>query len=368
MLFLINTLTHWNEPPRARHQVAYTLSKEHKVIFVAAVKPGLPGIKSAIIKENLEILTPYYPILHKIRYRIPFINEIYQNWLFRRLKKKYSDYVVINFDFTATRIYNYFTNVIYYCNDSFSAISKHINPFFIAKYHQRCESQVAARARFCIAVSPMLRDNLLKYNQNSFEIPLGSPDIEQYNIPVKEIMVDNEIIHVGLMGFIKLYNISYQAINYILQDDKIQLTLIGPVENKFLEQIKRKDRLTMTGSLTGESLYKEINKFDVTIAPYSARLTKDNKSGVGTGSKIYHYLAMGKPVVISYMAGLSKINLPDGFLYIAKSDKEFPDLIHKAKSENTKKLIRQRIDFAMNNTWTKRMEDFIAYIQRFEKS
>ncbi len=368
MQFLINTLTHWNEPPRARHQVAYALSKDHHVVFVAAVKPGLPGIRSTSIHKNLVVLTPYFPVLHKIRYRTPVINEIYQNWLFRRLKKEYKEYVVINFDFTATRVFNYFNNITYYCNDSFVAISRHINPSFIAKYHQRCESQVACRARFCIAVSPMLRDNLLQYNKNSFEIPLGSPDIEQYNIPIKKAPDGEEKIQVGLLGFIKIYNISYQAINYLLEDKRINVTFVGPVEDKFLEKIKWKDNLILKGTLTGKDLYEEINKFDVTIAPYCARLTGDDHSGVGTGSKIYHYLAMGKPVVISYMAGLSKINMPNGFLYIAKSDEEFPALVHKANKENTNELIRQRMDFAKNNTWSKRIEEFIGYIRRFEKS
>ncbi len=367
MLFLINTLTHWNEPPRARHHIANALSKDHKVVFVTANEPGLPRIKTAFIHENLVVLTPQYPILHKIRYRMPFLNEMYQNWLFSRLQKKYKDYEVINFDFTATRIFKYFGNVVYYCNDSFVAISRHINPFFVAKYHQRCESIVASKAKFCIAVSAILRDDLLRYNPDSFEIPLGSPDIKQYNIQINYTPANEVNIMVGLVGFIRIYNISYQAINFLLQDERISITLVGPVENKFLEQIKQKDRLILKGTLTGKDLYEELNKFDVTIAPYCARLTEDNHSGVGTGSKIYHYLAVGKPVVISHMAGLNGVNLPEGFLYIAKSDEEFPELVHKAIKENTKELVNQRVDFARNNTWGKRMEDFERFIKEFKR-
>ena len=115
-----------------------------------------------------------------------------------------------------------------------------------------------------------------------------------------------------------------------------------------------------------EALYEEINKFDVTIAPYCERLTGDERSGVGTGSKIYHYFAMGKPVVISYMAGLSTVNLPEGFLYMARSDEEYPALVNRAWKENSRELIRKRMEFARANTWGKRMEDFIALVRRFE--
>jgi hypothetical protein len=368
MRFIINTLTHWEEPPRARHQVAQTLSKNHQVVFVTANKIGLLKIRSVTVHENLTLLSPFFPIGHKFRYRLPFINELYQNWLFRKLHREYKDYIVINFDFTATKIFNYFDEVIYYCNDNFSSISKYINPLFVAKYHKLCESKVAAKAKFCIAVSKMLKDHLLQFNPNTFEIPLGSPSLDQYSIVTSNKPVNNEVIEVGLLGFISLYNISYKTINLILMDDKIQLTMIGPVAKKFLALIDKKDKLILRGVLRGKELYDEINKFDVTIAPYCERLTKDEHSGVGTGSKIYHYLALGKPVVISFMAGLNNFDIPSGFLYIAKSDEEFPVLIKKACKENSEELIKQRINYARNNTWEKRMQDLEGYIKKFEEN
>jgi len=366
MQFLINTLTHWEEPPRARHQVAHALSKDHTVVFVAANKPGFPGITTTVIHENLVVVTPYFPVLHKIRYRIPVLNELYQNWLFKQLLKSWSDCKVINFDFTATRIFRYFRQVYYYCNDSFAAISRHINPAFIARYHARCESIVASGAVFCIAVSAILKDNLLQYNPKSFEIPLGSPDIGQFGIRVAEDPDHKPVIKVGLMGFIRIYNISFNAINYLLADENISMTFIGPVEDKFLDQIEKKDKVILKGTLAGKELYEEINRLDVTIAPYSPRLTSDERSGVGTGSKIYHYFAMGKPVVISYMAGLMNLDLPEGFVYIARSDEEFPELVNKAWNENSRELVRKRVDYATANTWGKRIEKFMEYVRMFE--
>ncbi|MBN1183331.1 MAG: glycosyltransferase [Bacteroidales bacterium] len=368
MQFIVNTITRWEEPPRARHQVAEALSKNNFVVFIAANKFGFFKVKTLLVHENLKVLTPYFPIINKLRYRLPIINEVYQYWLFTKLRKSYKDFKVINFDFTATKIFGYFNYVIYYCNDSFAAISRHINPFFISRYHRYCESKVATRAKFCIAVSTILKDNLLKFNPNSFEIPLGSPDIEQFKITINDLLYHDGDIQVGLVGFIKIYNISYQAINNLLRNEKIRITLIGPVEDKFINQIERKDKLILKGTLTGKELYEEINKFDVAIAPYCARLTEDVQSGVGTGSKIYHYFAMGKPVVISFMAGLSKVNMPDGFLYIAKSDEEFSTLINKALKENSKELIKQRINFARENSWVKRMEIFTDYVKMYEKS
>jgi hypothetical protein len=266
--FLINTFTHWEEPPRARHQVTHALAKNYPVVFVAANKFGFPGIRSSAIHGNLKVLTPYFPISNKIRYRLPVINELYQVWLFRKLVNTYKDFEVINFDYTATKIYDFFSRVIYYCNDSFSALSNHINPSFIARYHRRCESKVAAGAKFCVAVSDILKENLIKYNPNSFEIPLGSPDLSEYNIPPGFPAEKNKTLQVGLVGFMNIHIISYNIINLLLRDKNISLTIIGPVEKKFLNFIENKDRLILKGTLTGKELYEAIGKFDVTLSPY----------------------------------------------------------------------------------------------------
>ncbi len=364
MRFLLNTMTHWEEPPRARHQVATALSKEHKVVFVAANKIGFPTLVIRKIHDNLSIIVPYFPIDSRIRYRFPILNELYQNWLFHKLIREYKDYEIINFDFTATRIYKFFPRVIYYCNDSFSTISKHINPVIIANYHRRCESEVARKARFCIAVSELIKENLRKYNPNSYEIPLGSPNIDEYNISINFQPERNLPIRVGFVGFIKTLNLSYNIINLLLEDEQLKLTLIGPVEDDFLDHVEKRDKLDHKGPLTGKALFEEINKFDVTIAPYSSRLIKDSNSGSGTGSKIYQYFSLGKPVVISSMAGLSKLKLAEKVLYIAKTESEFRDLVHKAFQENTTELIRERIRFAKDNTWDKRMSELIDFYSK----
>jgi hypothetical protein len=273
----------------------------------------------------------------------------------------YSDFEVINFDYTATRIFNYFRNVIYYCNDSFYAISKQINPLIIAKYHRRCEARVAARSKFCVGISPLIKQELLRHNANTIEIPLGSPDIEDFDIAVRDVARKNKTINVVLVAVIKKLNISFNVLNHLLADDTILLTLIGPVEKDFLEQITNKDRLILKGPAYGKELYQEINKADVAIAPYCTKMRNEIFSG--TGGKIYHYLALGKPVVISYMQGLSDMNLQDKLIYAAREAAEFPALVHQAHDENNAVLIRQRISYAKRNTWSKRMEDLIAHYE-----
>ena len=46
LVFLLLTNTDfWDDPPRARHQVAEALSKRYRVYFVCANKMGLPRVQ-----------------------------------------------------------------------------------------------------------------------------------------------------------------------------------------------------------------------------------------------------------------------------------------------------------------------------------
>ncbi|MBN1187052.1 MAG: glycosyltransferase [Bacteroidales bacterium] len=361
--FLINTITPWEEPPRARHQVAYALSKKYPVVFVAANKIGLLSIETQKINENLTLITPYFPIDYRIRYRIPILNEIYQYWLFRRISGEYKYYKVINFDYTATRIFLYFANVIYYCNDSFYEISRKINPLLIARYHKKCEAKVATRSDFCVGVSLLIKNYLLNYNLNTIEIPLGSPDIDEFNLSIQKLPSGNEKIKVALVGVIIKLTISSNIINLLLKDNSVEsLTIIGPIYDDVMKEIKGNDKLIVRGSLYDEELYEEINKCDVAVAPYS--IQSGNEMLTGTGAKIYHYLSVGKPVVISFMSGLHRLELDDKLIYTAKEEEDFPVLVQRAHRENSAELIQRRIDFAKRNTWSKRIKDLLAHFEK----
>jgi len=157
MEFLINTITRWDEPPRARHQVALTLSHFHKVVFVTASKNAFFGLDTAQVDENLTVITPRFPVDMRIRYRIPLLNEIYQIWLFRNLCRHYHGFKIINFDFTAYLIHKYFCDVTYYCNDNFVSISRRLNIWPIYQYHRFCEKKMITRYRLGIGTSRIIK-------------------------------------------------------------------------------------------------------------------------------------------------------------------------------------------------------------------
>lgn len=362
--FLINTITNWDEPPRARHQIAQTLSKKNDVSFVSANKTGWPKIKKSKEDTNLCLLTPYFPISYKIRYRLPIINEIYHRWLFNNLHKEYKDHTVLNFDYTARLIFTYFDKVVYYCNDNFMAISKRLNPGFIANYHKRCEKYIAKKAQFCVVTTSIFKANLEKYNKHVYEIKLGGPSLRDTGITLKIPAKKTNSINVGLVGYIRLYNLSYRLINHLSAHKDIYLTFVGPVDKSFLQKLHHPDKIKLRGVLTGKDLYEEVNNFDVAIAPYN----KDKMKEGGTPNKLWIYFALGKPIVVSDLVALKNLRFPEKSLYVSKNEEEFLNLTLKAYEENSPELAKKRKVFADENSWDSRMEQFLELHNTYFKT
>jgi len=369
MNFIINTNTKWDDPPRARHQIAYALSKKCPVEFIAANKFGLPAIRKIKINTNLTLYQPYFPIDSRLRYRLPLINELYQNWLFRKiksiLKSNINEYKVINTDFTAVKIFKYFKNVAYYCNDDFTGISELMNPIpLIVKFHRKWENEMIRNSLFCVSTSNFLTKKIKEKNNNVYEIPLGAPYIKDFGVEADISINKNEFINAGLVGFIDCQTTSIKIINNLLEHPKIQVTLIGPVSKKFLKRINRKDKIILKGILTGKQLFKEINNFDVAIIPYDIERFKINK-GI-TPNKLWQYLALGKPVVVIDFHNIKSWKFPDGTVY-KSSDEEFPELVLKAYEKNTEDLVKKRISVAADNTWDNRVEEIMTLFNKYVK-
>ena len=348
MIYLINTITSWDEPPRARHQVAQALAKNHKVYFIARNEFGIPKLTWNVINPNLTVIEPYFPVDYRIRYRMPVINEIYQNWLFRKLSPSFKKPRVINFDHTATQIFKYFNDVIYYCNDYY------IRGYFlyaIKKYLIKSETEVIKQANFCIATSQYLLTRLKRYNSRVYEIKLGAPEVKipvYYKSPCKKI-------NVGLVSFVDSKKVSISLIKEIIKNKNIELIIWGPVKEEFRKKFALYTNIHFRRSKFGEELYNDLLEIDVGIVPY---LLNDDNPG-RTPNKLWLYLALGKPVVITNIPNIRTWKFEEKIIYRVNSDAEFFDKILLAQSENSEELMRKRINVAKQNTWDKRVEQLI---------
>lgn len=354
MKFLITTLTSWDEIPRARHQVAEELIRAgHKVIFVEKNRVGFFRLDARAIKPGLTLLTPFFPIDYRFRFRLPGINEIYQLWLFPLLRKRVGDRWVINFDFTAYLLGRIFTNTVYYCNDEYIGNSKY-PVWVINRYHQWVEKRTAASARFCVGTADPLAEKLSRWNPAVYKIPLGGPNPDDLN--VDRCFSRQGKIRVGLMGAIKLGHVSADLCNKIVEQSDMELVFVGNVDAALLQRLNAPERIQMKGVLVGDALYHEMALFDVAIAPYDV---EGINAGV-TPNKLFQYLACACPAVITDIPNIQGVEYPAGTVYVAGDEEEFTAMIRKACEEDCPVYSKARQQLAADNTWEKRIQGFLA--------
>lgn len=354
---IVNTITAWDEAPRARHQFAAAAAKKFRVAFVTRNKTGLPGIRTYEGGPNTLVVEPTYPVDYRFRYRLPGINETYQTWLYSRLKKMFPEATAVNFDCTATRLRRYFPT-IYYCNDEFAGNSKYKSAL-VDRYLARTESIMAGEALFCVATSYFLKEKLKKYNTNIYEIPLGVSLDGITSVGIQPGSSKDKIV-VGLMGVINERQYSPEAVNILLGHDRFKVVIIGPVTREYLNKLRGVDPSAVKGMLKGKALYDELAQLDVGLALYNLDFVNPG----GTPNKVWQYMAVGKPTVISALPNLKYMKFPDHTVYVTQGNHDLIEMIEKAYAESTPELVKERIDFAYQNTWDHRFEQFLEAYQR----
>jgi len=354
--FLINTFTAWDEPPRARHQVTYALAKTHQVVFVAQNRFGWRRrIELEQINDSITLITPVYPLDHRLRMRLPLVNELYQLWLFRKLLKDYGSHIAINFDFTAHLIFRYFSSALYYCNDECVGNTAYPN-WFTDTYYKLSERKIIRKSGLCIATSPYLTRKLSRYNPLTFEIPLGANTVQEGLMYKTER--SNQPIKVCLMGNITQHQVPVELLLEIVSKNSFHLVLIGPVEDKLLSQLGKRENITVKGVLKGPDLIRALTDIDIGLALYNKK-----KINPGTSpNKLWQYLSVGKPSIVTRLDNLDGKVFPPNSVYIHRDGDSLEELITQAYREDSEEHFKKRINFTADNTWEKRMDQFLKIL------
>jgi hypothetical protein len=345
--YLIYTaVTTWDEPPRARHQVANELKKEGAVYFVEKNKTGSPRLEIRKVEDNVYVITPYYWLLYKVRYRTPVINERYHRWLLSNIRELNIDFeMVISFDYTAPAINEFFENVVFYCADDNVGFGN-FNPWFVNNYHTKTEQQVASRAKLCIVTSDYMGTKIGAYNPNTHVVPLGAPLIvaDRIRPPQK----DSSVPVVGLVGYLDS-NLDFPLIEKML--GRFKVIFIGPASKKNREWLSSFPNATLLGPKTGKALYDALHNVDICVAPYD--LKKINKGA--TPNKMWLYLSLGKPAVVTNIPNIRNWVFEDKLLYKCENDC-FIETCIRAYHEDSMELALKRVEFAKMNSWENRIK------------
>jgi glycosyltransferase involved in cell wall biosynthesis len=344
--FLIHTLaTVWNEPPRARHQVANELKKEGIVYFVEKNSIGIPKLEVKHVEPNVVIITPYFWMDYRVRYRTPGLNKLFYKWLFKSIKDLHINFdLIITFDFTAPEIHNQFNNVIFYSADDNVGLGK-FTPRLVTNYHTRMEKKVAEKAKLCIVTSDYMLSKIKNYNASTFLIPLGAPEV-LYPVAYKEPKEAMPVL--GLVGYLDL-NMDYLLLRKLLQ--KFKIIFIGPISDRAKKELIKFPNANFAGVKTGKELYRLLETIDVCIAPYDMQIINKGL----TPNKLWLYLAVGKPVVVTDMPNIKNWIFEDKLVYKCDNN-DFIKICMMAYQDNNPTLADKRIEVAKKNSWKIRVE------------
>ncbi len=165
-------------------------------------------------------------------------------------------------------------------------------------------------------------------------------------------------INPPLIGYIGHYHPSFDfdLVSYLAEKrPHWSFVLVGNLEGQ-KERFNSQSNVHFLGPRRHEELPNYLKRFHVCIIPY---LVNEHTQTVFP-TKLFEYLAAGKPVVSTYMPDLVRY---DKFVKIAKDYQEF--LTHIENSLEEQKKENKRSDFyalVKENTWDQRLDHIYQII------
>lgn len=181
---------------------------------------------------------------------------------------------------------------------------------------------VEEKADIIFTVSESLKD-LFSKNKNVYWVPNGV-DVTRFDkaLTTKK----KKYPTIGYMGKIQ-DRVNFELIEEILKTyTKNQFLVMGPIysQQKKAKAIENSyENITFLGDIHYDDLPQKMQEIDIAVIPHKV----DEFTKSMNPLKIYEYLAAGKQVITTDVAGIQELS---NYVYIAKDDKEFIELIEKA--------------------------------------
>lgn len=371
-LAVIVAATRWNEPPRMRHHLARQLMRWCNVLFLELLPNGVGRVPvSAGDRIAVASISPTGSFPQRL-----YSNEPLCHWLCNRRTAALVEQVVSGIPAPSRLLFNFmhsFPEVmeirgidarVYVCVDEFPRMWRRRtrgNPlrfFYQSRLQQWYENRVARAADLCLSPHEGLVQKLQRHCKN-VELFLHASDFtEPGQAGLPEVSASENVqstqdpsrVKVCFMGFIH-YRLSETMLVEVLKQPDMTLHMIGPVaaayDTRFFAGFSN---VVWHGSTTGEALERLLRSMDVLIIPYDASIPE--VSVLTSTSKLFQYIASGKPIVTAHLPCLLK--LPKEVLTSAATAGEFVQRIRAAKESDSEEARRARLQIARENTWDQR--------------
>ncbi len=251
-----------------------------------------------------------------------------------------------------------FDHFCYDCVDDLSVLRGSQDP----ERFRQMERDLVERSEFIITPTDPLAEHMREMagDKEVIVIP-NAVDVEYFQEKKDETSSRITEIpgpRIGFIGQLATFIDSDLMLHAARSLPDFSFVLVGKIHaGTGVEELLAETNVHALGLLPFDQIPGIIQDLDVCLNPFRSGSIADISKPV----KIYEYLALGKPVVSTYMPELLELG---DCIYMSRTDSEFVEMIRKAVSERDESLENLRIEYARKNTWTARIAQLLEGIVR----
>lgn len=381
---------HWDDYLRRRQQIARRLSKFEeidKVIYIELpltifsfikylLGKSLPKVGQAwrrvlkhglLCKDNgVYILTPVtvFPdipvrIVHRINNLITYWLQLLILRLYIKKLNLQNSILWITHPMAADYISKLGERIIFYDRTEDFAY-KHDCPATFQNFMKKNDSKIIKRADFIFVQTKEMLKEISAEKQNVFWVP-NAVDILWFNNDEASNAPDMREISHPILCYCGNINsrVDFELLRYVVtKHPEWSLVIIGHLASGVNGFSLLKDFKNV--HLLGIKPYKELpsylRKCDVCLIPHKIDKFTESQSPL----KLFDYMAAGKPIVSTNIAGVRDYK---NIVKIGYTKEDFVFLVEEALANDSKEEIEKRQAIALQNTWEKRTEDIYKILK-----
>lgn len=307
---------------------------------------------------NVIISYPVLPIaflpkgwLHK---SLLYINE---SLILQRIKriikeKKIKEYIFIN-------SYNFhFPNIGKRLSPSLSVY--HCVDPIVGDYDRRhgveAEDELVASSDVVVCTSKALFYEKRKLNNNTYFVPNASDLIDTLQNK-NNLMIHNAVARIprpiaGYVGAIER-RLDFELLKKVTEENKhISFVFVGPVYREHVpDWFFQQNNIYVVSPIPYSEVPDMIYSFDVCLIPFK----KDNDSKSIFPLKLFEYLGLGKPVIVTDFNSDLKEYTAETVSYVHDTNSFGNALVESLHSTHSR--LAERLDIARQNTWKVRVDN-----------
>lgn len=359
----------WGVNHISKHHYALALIKKGNTVYF--LNP--PGMADKITEVAERLFVINYTLPLRGANRFPYfianlINKITAAKILKLAKTNFDCFFSFDpFRFQNPSVFGRKLTKIYYAADL---------------HHTPQERKLIANCQLIVSVSKSILARFEVYKKPLLFINHALSEIfaekARERLSKEELSVKSSEIKCAYVGNLLSRYIDYEIlINITASNPNVKFYFIGPYkqnnlggdENEFVSQIGRLQSLEnvqLLGSKQPAEVCKIIHEMDMFLMTYNA---DEYPVEVSNSHKLMEYLSTGKTIVANRTMTYESASHKD-LIIMSERNHQLPKLfletIEKLETYNSPLLLKKRINFALENTYSKQIEKLEQYFSNIE--